>query len=74
MEIRYDGGLFDWDLYSGVTTISGVNYGDCVIDVSSTYSNTYIRKDEIKEYLKNNPSLLEEINLEVRNDKINKLL
>ena len=75
MNVMIDNVSYDWDL-SGVTTITGVSLSDCVINTSSVYNYTdnYIRKDEIKEYLKNNPSILEEINLEIRNDKINKLL
>ena len=38
------------------------------------YINTMNYKDNVKKYLKNNPDVLNEIILELRHEKINKLL
>ena len=37
-------------------------------------SNTITYKEQVKNYLKNNPDILNEIILELRNEKISKLL
>lgn len=62
----------------------GRNLGLCGVSTSSTMSfrkiseiinnNTMNYKDNVKKYLKNNPDVLNEIILELRHEKINKLL